>query len=88
MNWPAKDPDANLDYSLDWTAWLAGDTIAASSWVIPDGLEAGTMTNNDTVATIWLSGGAPGSTYKITNQITTAAGRTDERTVTLRVVEQ
>ena len=27
-----KDPDAVLDYYLDWGPWLAGDTIVTSAW--------------------------------------------------------
>lgn len=28
-----KDPHAVLDYTVDWTRWLAGDTIATSAWL-------------------------------------------------------
>ena len=32
-----KDPDAVLDYSVDWSLWLAGDTISSSEWLLDDG---------------------------------------------------
>lgn len=32
---PDKYPEANLDYSIDWSQWLGADTIAASAWEIP-----------------------------------------------------
>ena len=31
-----KDPDAVLDYSVDWSKWLAGDQIQTSAWLVSD----------------------------------------------------
>ena len=31
-----KDPDAVLDYSVDWSKWLAGDQIETSTWFVSD----------------------------------------------------
>lgn len=36
-----KDPDEVLDYGLDWTARLVGDTISTSQWIVPDGIVKG-----------------------------------------------
>lgn len=74
---PSKDPGATLDYSIDWSQWLAGDTIATSAWTVDNGITGARYAINpaNTVVTIWLSGGTLSSTYKITNTITTAAGR-------------
>lgn len=85
-----KDPQAELDYSVDWSTWLGDDTIAASEWTIA-GIDASLdheSTFSDTVATCWLVGGAAGIRGQATNRITTAAGRTDERTISLMVVER
>jgi hypothetical protein len=81
-----KDPDAVLDYQIDWSAWLDGDTIVTSVWIVPDGIVKDSDSHTDTAATIWLSGGTIDKTYRVTNRITTAAGRTDDRTepVTIR----
>lgn len=81
-----KDPEAVLDYGLDWSAWLNGDTIAASSWTVPTGIVMDSHSYDTTHTTVWLSGGTLGATYALTNRITTAGGRTDDRTirVTLR----
>ena len=88
-----KDPDAVLDYAVDWATWLAwdGDTIAASTWTLPadpDDLAIDSFPFSATVATVWLSGGQAGRSYLVTNHITTAAGREDERTLRIRVVER
>ena len=32
-----KDPDAVLDYSVDWSLWLAGDEISTSEWLLEEG---------------------------------------------------
>ncbi len=34
------DPDAVIDYIIDWTKWLDGDDIATSSWAIDNATEA------------------------------------------------
>jgi len=85
-----KDPEAVLDYSIDWTKWLdeVGDTIETSTWIVPTGLTKVTETNTTKLATVWLSGGTVGTNYTVTNRITTAAGRTDDRSITIRVRER
>jgi hypothetical protein len=74
---PSKDPGATLDYSIDWSQWLAGDTIASNTWTFDTGITGAAESINtaNTITTIWLSGGALATTYKITNTITTATGR-------------
>lgn len=77
-----KDPSAELDYSVDWVTWLAGDTIANSSWTVSaTSLVIITDVNTTTSATVWLSGGVAGKRYLVTNTIITVGGRTDQRTL-------
>jgi len=83
-----KDPSAVLDYTVDWTTWLSTDVIATSSWTVPNGLTKGAETKTEKTASIWLSGGTVGQEYTVVNKITTAAGRTDERTIIIAVVER
>lgn len=82
-----KDPNAVLDYRHDWASWLAsGETIATSIWsVAPAGLAVDSETETTTTATVWLSGGTVGQVYRVTNRITTNQGRTEERTIVIRV---
>lgn len=85
-----KDPDSVLDYTIDWgTNWLAdGETISSSSWTVQSGLTEDSDSNTTTTATVWLSGGTAGSVYTVTNQITTSAGRTAERTLLIKVEDR
>lgn len=80
-----KDPHAKLDYSVDWTRWLNGDTISSSSWSVPAGLYLSAQSETTGIATCWLMSGTAGQAYQVTNSITTAAGRVDERTFTIIV---
>ena len=83
-----KDPDAVLDYTIDWSAWLDGDPISTSEWAVTTGITADSDTNDTDSATIWLSGGTAGSSYAATNSIVTAAGREDDRTIYIVVLEK
>ncbi len=75
-----KDPDAELDYAVDWSAWLGTDTIASAVWTLPTGLTQPRPSSVDgAVATVWLAGGTSGVTYTVTCRVTTAAGRIDDR---------
>ena len=84
--WPNKDPDEVLDYSIDWSDRLDGDTIVSSTWEIVSGtVVEGVNTRTSETTTVWLSGGAAGENAEIHNRIVTAAGRTMDQTVYLRV---
>jgi len=76
-----KDPEAVLDYEIDWSLWLSGDTITESSWTVESGLTKGSDFYTDTTTTVWLSGGTVMTTYLAVNHIVTAAGREDDRTI-------
>lgn len=91
----AKDPSAVLDYSLDYNdtadSYLeGGETISASTWsVAPTGeLVIDSDSNMTTTTTVTVSGGTAGNVYRLTNAVTTSAGRTEERSIILRVQER
>jgi len=83
-----KDPDAVLDYKIDWSTWLGADTIATSSWELPPGITKDSDSNTTTDTTIWVSGGNKGQKYTVVNRIATTAGRTDDRSFVLSVSEK
>ena len=94
---PLKDPSAVLDYVFDWTKWLAtGETIAVDSetdekliTITADtGITVDSSAESDGKVTVWLSGGTAGINYKVACKITTSAGRTDERTIWIKVTDR
>lgn len=80
-----KDPNAVLDYSIDWTVWLGSDTISTSAWTVPSGLTKDSDSKTTLITTAWLSGGTAGTDYIVTNRIVTAAGRTEDRSIAVYV---
>ena len=84
-----KDPSAILDWAFDWTDWLAAaETIADHTITADTGITVGSSTKDTGVVTVWLSGGTAGINYKVACLITTSAGRTDERTIWIKVVDR
>jgi hypothetical protein len=77
------DPSARLDYELDWTAWLDGDTIILSDWT-GIGLTPDATSFTDKTATVWVQNGALGKA-SVTNHITTLGGRQNDYTLKFKV---
>jgi hypothetical protein len=86
-----KYKDEALDFTLDWTKYLANsgaDTITSSSWVEDSGgITIDSDTNTTKKATVWISGGTHGTTYTIENTIITSGGRTAKRALDVHVIE-
>lgn len=84
-----QDPEANLDWIFDWNLWLGEfEFISSAQFITDPGI---TVTNNSSTqktATVWLSGGTEGQTYRITCRVTTNEGRTDDRSFTLRITNR
>lgn len=90
MSYLMKDPHALLDYSIDWASdYLGDDRISESRWfVVPAGPGAIEVVEDQfdsgrSQATV--IGGLEGRIYRLTNEIVTASGIRDRRSVTLRV---
>lgn len=83
-----KDPNAVLDYTFSWVDFLGEDTIATSTFPnFPTGITQGTTSHTGDTVTVWLSGGTLDQSYRITNRITTAQGRTEDWLLVVRVTE-
>ncbi len=86
---PLKDPSAELDYVFDWTEWLATvETITDHTITADTGITVDSSTEDAGKVTVWLSGGTAGINYKVACLITTSAGRTDERTIWIKVTDR
>jgi len=89
-----KDPDSKLDYTIDWSRYLynlGGDIINQSEWLVTDGdvqiVTSPAPSYTDDTATVWLEGGTVGTSCTITNRITTAGGRIEDRSFVLTISE-
>lgn len=89
------DPDATLDYAVDWTSWLAsGETISSVSWTVPAGVTEESAPGGwsepdaNNKRTVWISGGTAGTDYTVACEITTSVGRVDERSIILEAQER
>lgn len=85
-----KDPEASLDYAVDWgLEYLTGDTLAQSDWhvtpVETGGISIVTSAFDDTIAKATAAGGVAGHLYELTNHVVLSSGLTDSRSVVLRV---
>lgn len=86
-----KDPQAVLDWKYDWVNWMAaGETISGTPTITitPSGLTKDSQANTTTSVTVWLSSGTLGVTYRVACRIVTSQGRTDERTIGIRVTDR
>lgn len=85
-----KDPDAVLDYMVDWGAeYLGDDALALSRWSIspaqPSGARVLTDSFDELTAAVVICGGEAGKLYRISNHVVTVSGREDCRSFVLRV---
>ena len=91
--WPAKDPADVLDFALDATAALAGDTTdriaTVSVTIVPQAsaadVQLGNVFADGAVVVMWLSSGQAGTVYAIQVAVSTLNGRIIGRTVLLPV---
>lgn len=88
-----KDPDAILDYAIDWGAeYLDGELIAASQWHVEPAESGGvTIAGSDFSAReskVKAAGGTAGKLYRLVNEVTTDSGRIDSRSILLRVEQR
>jgi hypothetical protein len=79
-----KDPNAVLDYSWDWAAWLAevpGDAIASYDVTVESGITLQSDAVAGAIVTAWIAGGTAGQRLSATCRIVTTDGRTDDRSI-------
>ncbi|WP_050594195.1 hypothetical protein [Mycobacterium sp. MAC_080597_8934] len=82
--------DAVLDYTFDFTNWLAGtgDSVAAATFTpVSPGLTVVSVNVTTTQATGWLTGGVTGGVYPVIVHIVTEYGRQYDQTFNL-IIQQ
>ena len=101
LRWPDKDPDEQLDYTVDWSRYLDTLTIASVEWrhVLTNNLGAkskgdanGLIINSipsptSTTASVVLQGGVANKDYILICEITTStSAKTSAAIVTKRMI--
>lgn len=90
MSFLLKDPDAVLDYLVDWGAeYLGEDVLTDSRWSVvpdePDGVSIVESGFDGRTATTLAAGGIAGRVYRLVNTVVLTSGRHDSRSIVLRV---
>lgn len=89
MSFYLKDPQSRVDYAIDWSVHLDGQTIEASLWVITPDEAGGVVAEENSFeparTAARLAGGLTGHSYAVANLVTLSDGSTDVRSITLRV---
>lgn len=87
-----KDPDATIDYLIDWGGKLGERSVAASDWAVTPSEPGGLVIADDGIdgarTRATLSGGVAGHVYRATCQVELSDGRIDERSISLRVEQR
>lgn len=88
-----KDPQARIDYAIDWPTTLIGAaTIATSGWAVEPvengGVSVASSSFSGARCIGTLEGGVPGQIYRVRNRIVLSDGRSDERSLNLRVEDR
>ena len=94
MPYRLVDPNERPDFVCDWNTFLADtgsppDTISDSQWLVtpqsgsPQRPDMGDATNVAGITSTYIYNMDEGQTYLVTNRITTAQGRVQDRSFTL-----
>lgn len=93
MGFPRRvhDPDAVLDYPMDWSAWLSeGDSLASATVTPADPAVtvADPVQVTGAVVVPRISGGTPGTNVDVRYHVVTTNGLEDDRSITLVIKER
>ena len=80
-----QDPDEHLDYAINWSKYLQGDDVVASTWVADSGLTVDKSEFDKNRTVVRISGGVAGTSYNVRNTVTSALGRTVKRSIKISV---
>lgn len=91
MSFLLKDPQATVDYAVDWRADYLDETdnLADSQWTVEPDEPGGALIAGHrftlSEAQVTVGGGIAGRIYRLVNKVRTASGREDRRSIVIRV---
>ncbi|MDX8383395.1 MAG: hypothetical protein R8M45_04890 [Ghiorsea sp.] len=80
-----KSPSSTVDFTFDWTSWLAGDTLLSVTTTCTTGITINSTSNDTSIVTVWVSGGTQGTAEELCCEITTNAGRVEKKAMIISV---
>jgi hypothetical protein len=89
--WPTKDPNSNLRYYFDWSAFVTAEGSPIASYAIaidspPDAsLVLGLDADDGSMIMVWISGGTEGQTYTVRCRVTLANGTVEDESRSLTI---
>jgi hypothetical protein len=88
MSFYLKDPESRVDYAIDWSPYLNGQSIETSLWLVVPAEAGGIAVEESSFeparTAARLGGGVTGHSYSVSNRVTFSDGSTDVRSITLR----
>lgn len=84
-----QSANGDLDYKIDWSAWLGDDTISSATVVATAPLTIHSQANNTKEVFVWLNSEACviGSALPVVCEIVTVNGRRESRTFYISIIE-
>ncbi len=84
-----RDPNAVLDYKVDFTLWLdaMSDTLASHTTTPTDVVVDSSSIVGKSVV-LWISGGTVGTPGSVKIHVVTTGGRSDDRTIYFKIKER
>jgi hypothetical protein len=88
-----KDPQAQVNYRIDWGAHYLGEQLLMTSdWQVSPqedgGLTIIDQGREDQRTSVAVSGGIAGHRYRLTNRVTLSSGESDERSISFQIEER
>jgi len=93
-----KDPQAKLNYAIDWSDWLGADTITSSTWAVTSfststvdtttlAVNSSSISANTTTIAV-VTGGTSGNIYNLTNKVWTNNSLIERRSFRVKVEDR
>lgn len=86
-----QDPDARVDYPVNWTTFLDGATLESSTWIPEEPsivtVDEDSFTDTASLAFVAFTGAVVGTKYKVVNRIVDSRGRIEDHTIEIKIKE-
>lgn len=86
FRWPNKDPDEQLDYSVDWSRFLGSATISSFSWSVKSTLyDTKTVLGEGETLTVASGSATTDSIQNVSHTKAPVSGGSGDKVVTINI---